>query len=94
MDVLAYLNLILPIAACMGVAYAYKCTKRIENLIMLPSLIYISVYYAIYLYTSHVPGFAPGALQTPFRVGITLLLLCLLIKIAVDIYRACKIGKH
>lgn len=54
-------------------------------MIMIPSLVYISVYYGVYMYfLNRVENFDILVFQTPFRIGVSLILLSLLIYVLSD----------
>lgn len=86
---LPYANLLVSIFVFIAIVSLYRCTRRTSNLIMLPSMIYFAVYYGVYLYSYKLPGFSASAFQLPSRIGISLILVCILIKILVDIYASC-----
>jgi NO-binding membrane sensor protein with MHYT domain len=80
-SVLSIFSILLPFVAMFVILWKYIYTKRTEILVMIPSLLYIAVYYGFFLWATHfMPNFEIQVLQIPFRIGVILILSSILIQ--------------
>ena len=95
LDYSVLIALIFPMLAAVGLYARYRITKKYLALIMIPSLLYVSLYYAFLIFATHyLPEFTKSDLQIAFRVGGVLISLSILIYAIADALQFIKIEKE
>ena len=96
LDYSTLIALIFPMMAAVGLYIRYRITKKYLALIMIPSLLYVSLYYAFLIFATHyyLPEVTKSDLQIAFRAGGILISLSILIYSIADALQFKKINKE
>jgi len=92
--VFSFINAFIPICIIIGIVIRYRYTNRLGTLTLVPSLLFLTFYYTAFLIATHISTIDPEVWRVPFRLGLSLLLVSLLIHVTVDILSLRKIRDY